>query len=142
MNTTSIEISVDQVVECCENKNLLKLLFYDLIKDEKREGVKDENQNLLRREILTIFQNVKGLCIRKVHSKPRYYVSLESVLSLIKDTQIERVDVMSSIAYYYHDIIDLQRECERCNFTLDRDRDLYWRFTRHGCDPNTSAAFM
>ena len=86
-----IKIDIDQLDENCENKQLLQLILSEIVKqeDKKEEYCSDKykNKNLLKPQILSIFKNVTYLYIECLY----YPLSLESLLSLIKDTQIKNV---------------------------------------------------
>ena len=78
MNKKSICWNVDELDKYCSNKDLLKLMFTDFIRidDKEKRLIENENQNLIRPEILKIFKNVTGLTI-----DCKYYpLSLEALL--------------------------------------------------------------
>lgn len=87
-----LDICIDLLVKYCQNNGLLKLLVTDIVKAEEGEKYLESkyvNKNLLRRQILSIFNKVTHLFI---YGK-NYPISLESLLSLIDGTQIKRVSM-------------------------------------------------
>ena len=88
-----IKIHIDQLDEYCENKQLLQLILSEIVKQEeyKEEYCSDKykNKNLLKPQILSIFKNVTYLYI----DCDSYPLSLESLLSLINNTQIKKVEI-------------------------------------------------
>ena len=90
MSKKDIFVRIAKLDKYCLNKNLLALIFSDLIKnddDDNRAMIINKNQNLVKPEILKIFKNVTYL---RIHCK-KYPLSLESLLSLINGTQIKTV---------------------------------------------------
>ena len=88
-----IKIDIDQLDENCENKQLLQLILSEIVKqeDKKEEYCSDKykNKNLLKPQILSIFKNVTHL---EIYCR-LYPLSLESLLSLINNTQIKKVEI-------------------------------------------------
>ena len=103
----NIEIRIFVIVRRCTNKNLLQLILSDIVKMERNEehsehvldgwkleeeeylSDKYKNANLLTPEILSIFKNVTHLRLTCF----LYPLSLQSLLSLINDTQIKEVEI-------------------------------------------------
>ena len=87
-----IEISIERLKDHCKNEGLLRLILSDIEQEERYQEYspdKYENKNLLKPQILAMFKNVTHLVIRC----NRYPLSLESLLSLIDNTQIRQVNV-------------------------------------------------
>ena len=97
-----IDIHLDRLGASCKNKDLLGLILSDTVKmkyvkptgrwdfkEEEYLSDKYRNKNLLKPEILSIFQNVTDLRI----GCNFYPLSLESLLVLIKNTQIRKVEI-------------------------------------------------
>ena len=90
-NKTKISVWYDALHQNCKNKDLLNLIFYDVVKNNSFDDteIRCENQNMPKRDILKVFKNVTSLNL-----DCRYCpISLESLLSLIIETQIETVTV-------------------------------------------------
>ena len=105
----SIGLHLRELDENCHDKALLKVLFSDIVEMddyEKYSEKKYRNKNILRPEIISVFKNVKRLWIRcqsilyvregyrKAIKDYSYPLSMESLLSSIKNTHVNRVEIM------------------------------------------------
>ena len=88
-----IDVNIPNVHLYMKEKNLLELLFDDLVRDGKEDIgswiQSDAKTNLLKPAVFQIFHNVKEL-----HIDARYYpFSLSEFLSRIQDTSIDEVSI-------------------------------------------------
>ena len=119
-----IRIDLDELEKktCTEKSLLLCLLIPDIVKqssDEDEYGSdKYNNKNLLKRDIFSIFRNSTNLVII-CHSCP---LSLDSLLSLIKGTQITEVEIYGKYwlnkAKEMASFDDISSDYEEANFNL------------------------
>ena len=130
-----IVFGVDALVKFYKNEGFYGLLLSSWLKkvhsaDEVYSENEWTNQNLLKREILSIFKNVTQLEIWC----SEYPLSLKSLLSLITDTQINRVvvfgypkfytrkenvDAVSNLKSTSFDYRDILSEYKQANFTME-----------------------
>ena len=93
MYKTKFWLNIKKLNLFCKNKRLLKLLFHDFISTKTdisdTGSIMNENQNLLKPEVLRIFKNVTKLKI----ICGEYPIALESLLTLIIQNNIEEVEL-------------------------------------------------
>ena len=131
-NKHKIDINIYVLDKWCKNKGLLGLILSD-IKEGEEYSDEYKDKNLLKPQILSIFKNVTHLNI----TCSEYPLSLESLLSLIKDTNIEEVTL--SGYYWLRKVKELpsfnsiSRKYEEANFSMEfkrKDKELLVRFIK------------
>lgn len=118
LNKREIEVDLMALNTFCQNEDLLRLIFFNLVQG-RGELPKEENQNLLKPDILKLFKNVTYLEINCTD----YPLSLRKLLDLIKGTQITKVQIngqywLSAVqkSYFFEDIVN---EYEKSNFKME-----------------------
>ena len=96
VNKQEINIFFRHLMQYCHNKNLLNLIFGDLIEMSTKDWskkydvmIQKKNQNLLRPIMLKLFKNVTYLHI----SCWSFPLSMKALLKLITGTQIKKVEI-------------------------------------------------
>ena len=131
MNKKLLRFNIDELDKHCKNKKLLKLIFYDLIKSDEDKYdamIINKNQNLLRPEMLKVFENVTKIWI----NTDEYPISLEALLFLINGTQIKELMIYAS---YNNEgwlpsinssssIDDIKKKYAASNFKMDFGKSL------------------
>ena len=88
----TIKINIAYLDWYCHNKDLLALLFDKIINTRYNPSSDSLTQNILRKDVIKIFKNVKTLRIWAGD----YKLSLLSLLSLIDGTQITEVKIYNA----------------------------------------------
>ena len=122
-----IVIDIGALDQYCKNKKLLKLIFCDFIKTEnllrfdkykEAQMIDNENQNLLRPEMLQIFKNVWSLQILC----DSYPLSLRALLKLINNTNIREVWICATdwvrLLKSWPSFADIKSEYDSANFNM------------------------
>ena len=126
MNKQKILIHIDNLDEYCHDKELLNLIFGDLIKIIKKEEeykydemIKFETQNSLKSNVIKLFKNMTYLWI----TCRSYPLSLKSLLKSIKDTQIIKMQIWGSkwlpSVKSCSALDDITREYGKANFNIN-----------------------
>lgn len=90
-----LDIKIGKLESYCKNKALIGLILSERLKKGEYAAYSARecgNKNLLKREIISIFKNVTYIEIGCLD----YPLSLESLLSLINDTQITTVKIIGN----------------------------------------------
>lgn len=127
MSKEKLRFDISTLNNYCNNKKLLNVIFDDIVYmtgdiDTYDDLIVNKNQNLLKAGILKLFQNVTTLQMWC----DEYAVSLESVLTLIKGTQIKVVEIHSSdmwlpLVTSSKSYDEIKSEYEKANFDMEID---------------------
>lgn len=126
-NKDSIMVDLDKLDEHCPNKGILSLIFTQIIKDTDNDAVltmnEDNDKNLVKKEVFTLFKNVTDLFI----TCDSYSISLLALLSIINNTKINNIkiygdnwlpSIVSSSAFN-----GIVAEYKKANFTFELKKD-------------------
>ena len=127
MNKKKVDIHVSDLDRYCHNKGLLGLTLRNIVKMEEEEKEEKEylldkykNKNLLKPQIISIFNNVTYLEIWCSD----YPLSMESLLSLINGTQIKKVEIFDTwntwlpLLKVHLSFNNISRKYKQSNFNL------------------------